>query len=355
MARLTVIVAGPWKDSGGMGSYLNSIRGAEAREVSVHEVSTWTPGSRIKQLLVFVRGAGQILALLLKYRSNQVLVHLHASTGGSLWRKVLLAKIARSAGGWVMWQFHGGRLIDGKMSAYTKRFIAREVSRAPGVAAVSKGLADEVACFFNLDRSTIRVLPPGVPDSFFRPEPVDQSGEIPRSIVFVGKWEHNKGVDLLVDALSFLPADLDWKLTIYGRITDPRHLVESIHRFEAGRIVDGGVLNRDELPDILRDHDVLVLPSRRESFGIVLVEAIAVGIPWIASDASGPKEIYESVGGGLIFRAGDPEDLSMALLEALSGKLSVSVESRRRAHDLFSVGSFQDRIVSSWADVVSGE
>jgi glycosyltransferase involved in cell wall biosynthesis len=75
----------------------------------------------------------------------------------------------------------------------------------------------------------------------------------------------------------------------------------------------------DDIGAFLAAADIFVLPSRYEGFGIALVEALATGLPCIASDLEGPAEILSAPGLGLLFKAGDPQSLADCLDRMISG------------------------------------
>ena len=62
-----------------------------------------------------------------------------------------------------------------------------------------------------------------------------------------------------------------------------------------------GKWNKCEIQNLLCDYDYLILPSKEEPFGIVLLEALASGIPCIVSNALGPNEIIKNKYNGLVF------------------------------------------------------
>jgi glycosyltransferase involved in cell wall biosynthesis len=75
---------------------------------------------------------------------------------------------------------------------------------------------------------------------------------------------------------------------------------------------------RRDVPALLRACDLFVLPSLAEPFGLVLVEAMAMSRPVIATDAGGPREIVEHGQTGLLVRPSDPESLAQAIDRLLS-------------------------------------
>ena len=72
--------------------------------------------------------------------------------------------------------------------------------------------------------------------------------------------------------------------------------------------------NRNDVPALLKAADVFVLASRNEAFGLALVEAMAAGLPVVASDVGSPREILRDGKDGLMFRSGDAHSLAEALV-----------------------------------------
>ena len=73
----------------------------------------------------------------------------------------------------------------------------------------------------------------------------------------------------------------------------------------------------DEIPAFLNTIDICVVPSRSEGFGLALVEALSMGVPCVASDIEGPKEILENERGGTLFNNGDSVDLAAKIEEMI--------------------------------------
>jgi glycosyltransferase involved in cell wall biosynthesis len=109
---------------------------------------------------------------------------------------------------------------------------------------------------------------------------------------------------------------------------------DSLGLREKVRVVD----HRDDLPDVLAALDVVVLPSKDEPFGMVLVEAMAAGRPVVAADSGGPKEIVQDNATGLLFRSGDAAALAdavLALLDDPERARALGEAGRGRARDVF--------------------
>jgi glycosyltransferase involved in cell wall biosynthesis len=77
---------------------------------------------------------------------------------------------------------------------------------------------------------------------------------------------------------------------------------------------------RQDVPDLMRDADVLILCSEQEAFGWVVIEAMAVGLPVVTSDAEGPKEIISDAVTGFLVPVGDVAGYAQALRRVLIDK-----------------------------------
>ena len=100
-----------------------------------------------------------------------------------------------------------------------------------------------------------------------------------------------------------------------GRASTPT--TRSVARTRATSSSPAGTTTR-ELADILAASDVLVLPSVREQFGQVIVEAMACGVPPIAVDAFGPADIVDHGQTGWLVEPDDVVSLANALVEAVN-------------------------------------
>jgi glycosyltransferase involved in cell wall biosynthesis len=104
------------------------------------------------------------------------------------------------------------------------------------------------------------------------------------------------------------------------------HPIEVIQRLEARNVFLAGWRDQREVAAALNASDLLVLPSARESFGLVLVEAMASGLPVIATDCAGPRSIVEHGETGWLL----PPDDEQALAQAINEALAKPEERRRR-------------------------
>lgn len=138
-------------------------------------------------------------------------------------------------------------------------------------------------------------------------------------VLFAGRLHWVKGLDVLLRAFALIHDQVDAKLIVAG---------DGPHRLElqslaaklglADRVAFLGYVPRESLSQLFSICTVFVLPSRWETFGIVLAEAMASGKPVIASDVPGPTSQVVDSENGLLFPSGDYERLASLLLELLT-------------------------------------
>jgi glycosyltransferase involved in cell wall biosynthesis len=183
----------------------------------------------------------------------------------------------------------------------------------------------------------IRVLPPGVDLDLWLPcrSPRRSSDERLR-LLFVGGDFVRKGGDILLDVLRTRFADR-CELDIVTRETVPFTAGVRVHKMEA---------NSKELMDLYAAADMFVLPSRAECFGIATIEALASGLPVIASDSGGAHDIVDEGKSGWLIDP-TPAALTVALERALEHRAvlpHMGSEGRRRAENRFN-GRRNDKLV----------
>ena len=162
----------------------------------------------------------------------------------------------------------------------------------------------------------ILYIPNGIQTKFFRP--VDVTKE--QDLLFIGRFQKSKGLDILLDALSLLGAKKGeiYKLAIIGSFSEEqrRYLLQTLPSVMKSAVVFLGALKRDAVPLAINQSKVVVVPSRYESFGLPALEAIACGIPVLAARVGGLPEIIDPSVGALV-EPNNPEALAKAISDSL--------------------------------------
>ncbi len=126
---------------------------------------------------------------------------------------------------------------------------------------------------------------------------------------FIGRLDPVKRVTDLVEAVSRLDRA---ELHIFGEGEDRSYIESAIHKFGcANRVTLHGQLTSAHTA--LEQIDVLVLPSDAEGFGLVLIEAMAAGVPVIATDVPGIRDAVQDGVTGLLVPARNPQMLALAI------------------------------------------
>lgn len=186
--------------------------------------------------------------------------------------------------------------------------------------AVEIGLADQIICVSDfakrsyvaagVDPEKITVNPVGCDTQLFSQASTEQrSGAV--KLIFAGLPATHKGFDLLIESFERLVSQIE---VVELHIAGDSLLTERFVDHSLKGLQLHGKLSHDRLVELLSRMDSLVLPSRLESFGMVVVEALAAGVPVIVSDHVGAAEAVKEGVNGWIIPADDAEALYQRML-----------------------------------------
>jgi len=252
--------------------------------------------------------------------------------------------------------------------ALTPGWNDRMATRLPalGILACSQAGADAQARI--APTRPLRVVYPGVELERFEPERLPSPREAKRRlglptegplIGIVGRLQRWKGMHVLVEAMPrILQAHPDAHCVVVGgdHALEPDYpdwLRERIDALGlANKVTLAGL--QHNVPEWMQAMDVVVHASDREPFGIVVIEALALGKPVVAGDAAGPTEIITDGVDGLLTRYGDAPALAQAVLRYLDDPAFAArtgTAARQRAQE-FSTRRYAQKLVATLQELL---
>lgn len=238
------------------------------------------------------------------------------------------------------------------------------------VAATPAELA-QLLWLYQADTSKIEIIPPGVDLSHFYHIPEDEAKEFvgirlcDRMLLFVGRIEPLKGIDSLIKALAIMCNDgVDVCLAVIGGDADTSLAVETeeMARLKTMREQVGmvdlvtfmGKRSQDTLPYYYSAAEAVVVPSHYESFGMVALEAMACGIPVVASQIGGLVFLVQDGVTGFTVPVDEPQAMAERLTELINNpelRLDMGANAAAFARD-YSWEKIAEKIVELYQDVI---
>jgi glycosyltransferase involved in cell wall biosynthesis len=218
----------------------------------------------------------------------------------------------------VVLTFHGSdaHLASGR----NLRLLPSLVRRADRVTVVSERVLEAVQAITDVEPSSISLIPNGIPLEFWsRPTGRDALRYQSRTVIAVGRLERVKGYDVLMRAMSSLIGLVpDARLILIGEGSERRQLEEEADRLGMTTFVTmTGRLDAGAIRERLNRAAAFVLPSRSEGLPLALLEAMASGLPVVATGVGGVPEVLTPQSGIIV-----PPDTPHAIAKALASIMS---------------------------------
>lgn len=219
---------------------------------------------------------------------------------------------------------------DGPEGAIRTLTEEEVIARSDCVVASTPFEFDDLMEHYAADPARLCTSPPGIDHSVFEPDDKAEAkrrsgiGERP-TILFAGRIQPLKGVDTAIAALELVRTEEPAQLIIIGGPSGTGGEAE-IARLRA-LTIELGVeehvhfippLRRDQLVTFYQAADVMIMPSRSETFGLVAAEAQSCGAPVIASEVGGLPYIIEHEKSGLLISGHDPAEYAAAIERVLN-------------------------------------
>jgi len=251
-------------------------------------------------------------------------------------RYALLDSIKALERGAVIFCYHNvtppelwGSSVDADVLRDSIRRVGAFAKYADWIVADSAFNADELVQNYGLDRERIRVIPPPVPVHQLGPGPksaallkrFNLTGQ--RVILFVGRMAGNKRIDLLVEALALVRRKVPAAVLMLvgddrGNLAIEENVERARQRAAALGLADAVIFTGsvDDLTEYYHLADVYATASLHEGFGVPPIEAMACGVPVVASRATAHIEVIGDA--GLLCEPGNPADMADKIVQVLT-------------------------------------
>ncbi|PHS70847.1 MAG: hypothetical protein COB22_07765 [Cycloclasticus sp.] len=240
----------------------------------------------------------------------------------------------------------------------SQKIIAEKVSQnALKRFAVSRPFADFLSEYFLMSGGKWLVMPNMVNDRFFECQIKDEENKSEFVFINIALLTVNKGVGLFLNAFAkAFPNNTHIKLKIGGYGKEWEALQKLSRRLGiSDRVVFLGELSRQQVMEQVSASDVFVLSSHYETFGVVVIESLALGVPVIATRCGGPEDIIRK-DDGMLVPVNDIDALAAAMVKMYDERAQFDgAKIRAACHARYSGEVLAERLAQVYADVLDGK
>jgi glycosyltransferase involved in cell wall biosynthesis len=293
---------------------------------------------------------------MMDYCYEQGFTHIHSATPGPIGLAALA--IARALKLPLYGTYHTALpdyvkhlTEDASMGEFTWKYIVWYYNQMDVVYVPSKATGEDLAAR-GISEDKIRFYPRGIDIERFHPSKrngfLSTRFGVPKDelrLLYVGRVSKEKNLPALVDVFTTL-AEIrdDVRLIVVG---DGPYLREMQHQLEGLPVTFTGFLSGDDLAQAYASSDIFLFPSTTDTFGNVVLEAQASGLPVIVTDEGGPKENLIPGQTGFVVPAGDVDAFVQRVL-ALTSDSRMLERMRKDARHYMENRSFESAFMELW-------
>ena len=304
--------------------------------------------SRLKSVEIAHTPIMWLLPIKLLLMRRKSIFHIHIAQAGMPEIALIIAKIR---GFKVISHFHLDVEPSGKFGfvfvLYKKYVLGMTLRNSDRVIVFSEAQKQIVHEKYQVKKEKIVIIPNGVADEFFYKRGTKvTSGTL--KILFVGRLAIQKRVDRLIEAVALVKSKVE--VTIVGDGEDREKLKNQVKSLNLKNVTFVGRKSGKELLDYYFNSDLFLITSDKEGMPLVVLEAMAAGLPIIASDVTGLRELVSGTG---ILVKPVAETFAHAIDKLSANKqelLKLSQKSSKKAHE-YSWSKVSERIVKIYEEV----
>ncbi|TAA72855.1 glycosyltransferase [Planococcus salinarum] len=228
-------------------------------------------------------------------------------------------------------------------NSFSKKLVVENLLYADKIASTSYCMAEQVKNLMNVNKENIFITPFGVDLEKFKKRNIMKKNDN----ILIGNIKTlspTYGIDILIKSIRVLMDSLNEKnlsevagkikVYIYGEGNQKNELEKLIETLRLEKIVYlKGSIPNDKVPNALEELDIFCVTSLTESFGVAVVEAMAMELPVVATDADGFKEIINHENTGFIVERNNIDKIANALEKLVLNenlRVSMGIKGRER-------------------------
>ena len=178
------------------------------------------------------------------------------------------------------------------LETYKKVFLKRVLKSAAKIICLSKPQKELIALKYALPLEFIVVIPNGVAEKYFISKKTSEN-TVPH-LLFVGRLVAQKNPALLIEAVSLMQTSVFLDIVGEGELRE--NIEALIQKYKLQNVKLHGKKTGQELIELYKSADIFVLPSLKEGISLAMLEALAAGLPAVASDSPEIREILADCG-----------------------------------------------------------